>query len=174
MPDYTFKIITAGEGSVGKTTMLRRYVDGKFNFNTQMTIGVEIFQKTIKLIDINKTIVLQLWDFGGQERFRFFLDSFVLGASAAFIVFDLTRMHSFEKVDEWVGIVRKYDPKLPLVLLGSKADLTDQILIKDETVLEKKKQFNFIDYLKTSAKTNLNIDKAFEVLLRAIFKIKNL
>ncbi len=169
-PDYTFKVITGGEGGVGKTTLLRRYVDNKFEQETKMTIGVDIFQKTIILAN-KKTISLQLWDFGGQERFRFFLDGFVRGAKGALILFDLTRqVSSTERIKEWVNIVRKYDKTLPIILIGAKADMIDNTSNGDNFILEIMKEFNFIEYLKISSKTGLNVAKAFEDLVNVLIK----
>ena len=73
MSRYIMKLITAGEGGVGKTTLLHRYVEGKYLEDTKMTIGVEFFVKELEFEDFEA--VLQLWDFGGQERFRFTLES---------------------------------------------------------------------------------------------------
>ncbi len=168
--DFTFKVITGGDGGVGKTTLLRRYVDNKFEYDTKMTIGVDIFQKTVNIGDKIK-VSLQLWDFGGQERFRFFLDSFVLGAKGALILFDLTQPRTIsDRIKEWVDIVRKYDKTLPLILVGAKADLTEKISVEDNYVLEITKPFNFIEYVKTSSKSGLNVSKAFEDLLLVLIK----
>ncbi|GAH39257.1 unnamed protein product, partial [marine sediment metagenome] len=82
------KIITTGEGGVGKTTLLHRYVEGIFLADTKMTLGVEFFLKELDL-DGNK-ILLQIWDFGGQERFRFLLQNYIMGAKGALLLFDLT------------------------------------------------------------------------------------
>lgn len=161
-----YKIITAGDGAVGKTTLLRRYVEGKFIFDTQMTLGVEIFTKRIKYKD--EMVMLQLWDFGGQEQFRFMLSSYMLGAKGALIMFDLTRYSTINSIDDWVKICRSANPSLPLILIGGKADLVKDIMVSDDIVLEIKKKYNFIDYLKTSAKTGENVGKAFELLVKKI------
>ena len=92
----------------------------------------------------------------------FFQESFVLGAQGALILFDLTRgMRSLETLDDWVKVVRKYDPMLPIVLIGSKADLVKEIRISSEMVENYKENFNFVDYLSVSSKTGLNVDEAF-------------
>ena len=83
---FIMKILTAGEGGVGKTKLLHRYVEGKFSGETKMTIGVEFFLKEV-MID-GQQCALQLWDFGGQERFRFLLENYVLGAKGALLLFD--------------------------------------------------------------------------------------
>lgn len=171
--DYTFKIIFGGEGGVGKTTILHRYVKGEFLVSTMMTIGVDIHNKTLSL-DNGEIVALQIWDFGGQERFRFFLDSFVLGANGAFLMFDLTKYGSFEKLTNWLEILRKYDPNLPIFLMGGKADLEKEIVVRDEFALEFKTGHNLMGYLKTSAKTGLNIDEAFVELVNFVLKNKEI
>jgi len=165
---FILKILTAGEGGVGKTTLLHRYVEGKFSAETKMTIGVEFFLKEV-IID-QKYCTLQLWDFGGQERFRFLLESYVLGAKGALLMFDLTRMMTLESLDQWIKIVRRGDPNLPVLFLGTKLDLEDDIQVDDEYARSFLNEFNLIDYIKISSKTGENVGKAFEVLTRNILE----
>jgi len=162
------KVLTAGEGGVGKTTLLHRYVEGKFSSETKMTIGVEFFLKEVN-IDGQK-VMLQLWDFGGQERFRFLLESYVIGARGALLMFDLTRTMTLENIDQWVQIVRKEDPELPILFLGSKSDLENDICVKEDYIEEFKQQFNMYDFLRISSKTGENVERSFESLTRQILK----
>ena len=162
------KVLTAGEGGVGKTTLLHRYVEGKFSSETKMTIGVEFFLKEVN-IDGQK-VMLQLWDFGGQERFRFLLESYVIGARGALLMFDLTRTMTLENIDQWVQIVRKEDPELPILFLGSKSDLEDDICVKEDYIEEFKEHFNLYDFLRISSKTGENVELSFESLTRQILK----
>ena len=161
---FIFKILTAGEGGVGKTTLLHRYVNGKFSESTKMTIGVEFFLKEIEIEEYNCT--LQLWDFGGQGRFRFLIDSYVLGAKAALLMFDLTRPMTLENLDEWVNICRKNDPNLPILFLGTKLDLMDDISVDDEYAEQFLDQLNLFDYLKVSSKTGVNVKEAFDLITK--------
>ncbi len=165
---FILKILTAGEGGVGKTTLLHRYVEGKFSANTRMTIGVEFF---LKETEINgNQCTLQLWDFGGQERFRFLLESYVLGAKGAMLMFDLTRMSSLENLEQWLNIVRKGDPSLPVLFLGTKLDLADEIQVDDDYALSFLEEFNLIDFLKISSKTGENVGQAFSKLTKKILE----
>ena len=166
-----FKVITAGDGAVGKTTLLHRYVDGKFVFNTQMTLGVEIFTKSVDIGE--KTIMLQLWDYGGQPQFRFMLDSYSLGCRGAFLMFDLTRYITIESIEEWVNICRSDKPDIPILLIGTKLDLVEDVMVADDIALEIKEKYGFIDYLKTSSKTGENVNKAFDILVKNILKRMN-
>ena len=85
---YLFKILVAGEGGVGKTTLLYRYIKEEFLKDTEMTIGLDFFSKNIKLDGLD--ITLQFWDFGGQDRFQFLHDYYTKGASGAILMFDLS------------------------------------------------------------------------------------
>ncbi len=165
---FILKILTAGEGGVGKTTLLHRYVEGRFSAETKMTIGVEFFLKETE-IDTNHC-TLQLWDFGGQERFRFLLESYVLGAKGALLMFDLTRLMSLENLQQWINIVRRGDPNLPVLFVGTKLDLTDEIQVDDDYAMSFLNEFNLIDYIKISSKSGQNVGTAFEILTRTILE----
>lgn len=163
---FILKLLTAGEGGVGKTTLLHRYVEGKFSQSTAMTIGVEFFLKEV-MID-GRQCTLQLWDFGGQERFRFLLESYVLGAKGALLMFDLTRPMTLENLDQWLNIVRKSDPNLPVLFVGTKLDLENDIMVDDDYAKSFIDRFNLIDYIKISSKTGENVQRSFEVITKEI------
>ncbi len=166
MPNYVLKILTAGEGGVGKTTLLHRYVEGSFQEDTKMTIGVEFFAKKLEIKDNKCT--LQLWDFGGQERFRFMLDSYVLGAKGALVMFDLTRIFSLKNLENWVNIVRKHNSELPILLVGTKIDLDEDITVDDDYVQSFIEQHNFFNFIKLSSKTGFNVNETFELITKKI------
>ena len=162
------KVITAGDGGVGKTTLLYRYVEGRFLADTRMTLGVEFFMKKVK-VEGNK-VNLQLWDFGGQEHFRPLLISYAKGARGALLMFDLTRPNSLNRIDEWVGICRNEDPELPIIFLGTKLDLLESITVEEKYILELKEKYGFFEFLKTSSKTGTNVNIAFQLLATEIVK----
>lgn len=165
---FILKILTAGEGGVGKTTLLRRYVEGKFSAETKMTIGVEFFLKEVE-VD-GKQCTLQLWDFGGQERFRFLLESYVLGAKGALLMFDLTRPMTLENLEEWVNLVRRSDNTIPVLFIGTKLDLETDIMVEDNYALQFKDNYKLFDFLKISSKTGQNVQESFELLTRKILE----
>ncbi|MFW9877138.1 MAG: Rab family GTPase [Candidatus Thorarchaeota archaeon] len=169
MRNYLFKILVTGEGGVGKTSLLRRYVDGFFDDSTNMTVGVEFFIKEIIFDDVQCS--LQLWDLGGQKRFRYLLENYVMGARGALLLFDLTRMPKIGDILEWVNIARLHDINLPIILVGSKNDLEDLMAVDDESALHIKNTFNMIDYIKTSAKSGYNVELPFEILARKLIYI---
>ncbi len=165
---FILKILTAGEGGVGKTTLLHRYVEGNFTADTKMTIGVEFFLQEVEIDGASCT--LQLWDFGGQERFRFLLESYVLGAKGALLMFDLTRPMTLDNLEQWVTIVRKHDPTLPILFVGTKLDLMDDIMVQDDYALSFLEQFNFFDFVKVSSKTGENVKETFSRLTGRILE----
>jgi small GTP-binding protein len=160
------KVVTAGEGGVGKTTLLYRYIEGRFLADTRMTIGVEFFLKELNIE--NNKILLQIWDFGGQEHFRPLLSSYAKGARGALLLFDLTRPSSIGRIEQWVNICRQDNPYIPIIFLGTKLDLKEQITIDDAMALQIKEEFEFFDYLKISSKTGENVQLAFELLAKKL------
>ncbi len=162
------KVIIGGDGGVGKTTLLHRYIESVFLADTHLTIGVEFFLKEIQ-IDETK-ILLQVWDFGGQERFRPLLISYATGARGALLLFDLTRPSSLNRIDQWVNICRQNNQDIPILLLGSKLDLIDAITIDDDFATKFIDEYNFFNYLKISSKTGENVNLAFELLAKELIK----
>ena len=167
---YLFKILIGGDASVGKTTLLRRFVDGMFDESTIMTVGVDFFIKQMNFDGM--TCALQLWDLGGQEQFRHLMSSYVMGARGALLLIDLTRMPEMSGLLEWINILRMHDIDLPIILVGTKLDLEELIAIDDETALNIKNTFNMINYVKTSSKTGHNVHKVFRMMAERLINIK--
>ncbi|MFX1393270.1 MAG: Rab family GTPase [Promethearchaeota archaeon] len=165
------KIITTGEGGVGKTTFLNRYISGSFESDFKMTKGIEFFSKEIKGISgYNFNVIL--WDFAGQDHFRSLLPNFVKGSVGAFILFDMTRISTLERIEEWIKMI-KSDEDVPILILGTKSDLTngnDQEFIRVYLSKIIEKYDCCFDFLLTSSKTGLNVIEAFDTLVKKIFE----
>ena len=164
--NYIFKVIMGGNGGVGKSTMLYKYTKGIFMEKMSMTIGLDFFVK--KLSFDSSTCTLQIWDLGGQERFRFLHDTYVNGANVGMLLFDLTSIRSLENIPYWANMFRSMDDTLPLILVGTKHDLIngnyyagvqEAQVFRIAEMCEIKKEF----YMKASSKTGLNVSNVFRL-----------
>jgi len=166
--DYTFKLLLLGNASVGKTSFTKQYCYNVFNPSERLTIGVDFHVKTVE-VDYNgetKLIKLQIWDIGGEERFRFLLPTYCLGANGAFLLYDITRPKTLENITEWTTIVRKKGGAIPILLVEAKIDLDEFREIPQDhgkQIVEKNKLAGFIEI---SSKQDVNVDKAFELLTK--------
>ena len=161
--DYTFKILLLGDASVGKTSFTKRYCYNVFNPSERLTIGVDFHVKTIKIKDY--FVKLQLWDVGGEERFRFLLPTYCLGANAAFLLYDITRSQTLDNISEWTNIVHQKGGDIPIMLVGAKVDLeADQREVPREHGIEVAEKNKMASFGEISSKTGFNVNKTFEVL----------
>lgn len=115
------KVTIVGNGSVGKTTLLRRYATGAFRESRVMTIGVD-FQTVVVAVD-GTPVKLTIWDVAGQERFAVMRDSFYLGAKAVAFAYDVSDPQSFTDLERWRREVERVIPSYRPVLVGCKGDL---------------------------------------------------
>lgn len=164
--DATIKIMLLGDESVEKTSLITRYLSEFFLEDLKLTIGVDFYSKTIN-ID-NKKIKLKIWDFGGEERFRFLLHQYCKGANAAFFLYDITNRLSLDHLPDWTQIIREHAGDIPIILLGAKVHLKEfRAVSKDEGILAAKK-YNLSGFIEVSSKTGQNVEKAFEALTRLV------
>lgn len=156
---YTFKILLLGDGAVGKTALVQRFVHGKFQKAYLMTIGMEPYSR---YETINGTkICYSLWDIAGQDRFRVMRGMFFRGAMGALVTFDLTRRSTYENVGNWIEEAKKESPDALFILVGNKNDLEDLREVSPEEGKALAEKLNCIDYIETSALTGENVAEAF-------------
>ena len=173
MHRFLFKILIVGDGGVGKTTILFRYVDGRFLEDTKMTVGTNFFIKDIDLPKFNAQVKFQIWDLGGQEHFAAIRQNFYAGAKGVIYVFDLTRRYSFNNLLEWRDEVEAVIGKeIPSILIGNKLDLisNDSLDISQDELTVMKEELHYSKYFKTSAKNNFGIEEAFHKMGSIIFQ----
>ncbi len=161
------KVILIGDPNVGKTSLVRRFVEGQFNVSYRATIGVDLFYKEMESSE--GPISMNVWDIAGQTTFSLIRPRFYSGAKGALLVFDLTMPSSFKSLSYWVNDIKNGQKDVPIVLLGNKSDMTRLREISDQEargfVVETP---NIQDYFETSAKTGENVEKAFQLLSNAI------
>jgi small GTP-binding protein len=163
-----FKVVVAGAKNVGKTSLIRRYATGKFEKSTLSTIGVDFETKKVLVDDTE--ILLNIWDFAGEKKFRLLFPSYVSGASGALMLYDVTNKDSLNDLYDWINVISSV-PNSPKtrILIEAKCDLNRKV--KREDVQEIFEKFKFQgEILSTSAKTGENVEKAFEMLGREILK----
>ncbi|MFX1481490.1 MAG: Rab family GTPase [Promethearchaeota archaeon] len=176
MQDAMFKVCLFGDGGVGKTTLINRYLTGVFQGGSEITIGVDFHVKKIELQ--GKRISLQIWDFAGEERFRFLLPSYVLGASGGIFMFDITRYSSLRNFQDWLEIVKQgYKgplDQIPIIMVGSKLDLEYKRAVSRNEALELAKRNNIAGYIECSSKDGQNVNEVFLEIGRIMMSKANL
>ena len=151
--EFVFKIVAVGSGGVGKTSLIRRFALNKFGTNYVMTLGVDFTTKELTVFD--KFVKIVCVDTAGQEYYGKIRPSYYSGATAAFIVFDLTNRNSFESLPKWIDELRQYLPHIPIAIVGNKLDLAKENAsarrIDESEAQEFSKKHN-MSYFETSAK----------------------
>ena len=169
------KILLLGNGTVGKTSLINRYLKNVYNPVYLTTIGID---QSIKFLSVNnKHIKLSIWDTAGQEQFRTIAKSFYNKTDAVILCFDLTEKESLDSISYWIEqLCNKIElNKIGLVLVGTKLDLAD--LEKVEGISEEVKKYvdkYNIKYYKTSSLTGVNVKEVFNYLIKLTLNIKKL
>ncbi|KAH7436003.1 hypothetical protein KP509_06G088600 [Ceratopteris richardii] len=165
-PLAKYKLVFLGDQSVGKTSIITRFMYDKFDNNYQATIGIDFLSKTMYLED--RTVRLQLWDTAGQERFRSLIPSYIRDSSVAVIVYDVANRQSFLNTTRWVEEVRTERGRdVIVVLVGNKTDLVDKRQVSIEEGDEKSREFGVM-FIETSAKAGFNIKALFRKIAAAL------
>jgi Ras-related protein Rab-2A len=170
--NYLFKFIIVGDSSVGKSNLLLRYLNDKFEDEYQATIGVEFGAKNISIDNIVYRI--QLWDTAGQEQFRSITRAYYQNSVCAIVVYDITNELSFKNIQVWIDDVKAQSPKsIFIMLVGNKTDLENKREISYEKGL-KFAESNNISFIETSAKNGSNVENLFINCTKIIAnKLKN-
>eukprot|EP01051_Picozoa_sp_SAG22_P023556 SAG22_NODE_6129_length_895_cov_1.271357_2_plen_169_part_01 len=160
--DYLFKMLLIGDSGVGKSCLLLRFAEGKYEEDYLSTIGVDFKTRFIELDD--KKIKFQLWDTAGQERFRTITSSYYRGSHGIIIVYDVTDEKSFEDVNIWLEEIEKHaGQSVCKLLVGNKSDLSESRVV----TFEQGKAFaeaKGMSFFETSAKGNYNVEESFTAL----------
>lgn len=164
--NLTYKICVFGDSGVGKTTLISRYLTNKFFDDIKSTLGAAIH---IKLLDIeNGRVTLQVWDFGGEDKFKFLLPAYAQGSSGGIFVFDLTNYQSMINIIDWIPEFRKISSNIPLIMVGSKLDLEEERTCTREEAIDLMQLHGLNGYMECSSKTGVNVESIFKILLKEI------
>ncbi|CAG9863745.1 unnamed protein product [Phyllotreta striolata] len=170
--DYQFRLILIGDSTVGKSSLLKYFTDGKFAEVSDPTVGVDFFARLIEVKDGTR-IKLQLWDTAGQERFRSITKSYYRNSVGALLVYDICNRASFDNIPLWMSEAKRHiEPHRPVFcLVGCKLDLINNGG-KREVSKEEAKTFadqNSLFHVETSAKNGLNVEEAFRCVTQEVF-----
>ncbi|XP_042273142.1 RAB6B, member RAS oncogene family a [Thunnus maccoyii] len=165
-PLRKFKLVFLGEQSVGKTSLITRFMYDSFDNTYQATIGIDFLSKTMYLED--RTVRLQLWDTAGQERFRSLIPSYIRDSTVAVVVYDITNINSFQQTSKWIDDVRtERGSDVIIMLVGNKTDLADKRQITIEEGEQRAKELSVM-FIETSAKTGYNVKQLFRRVAAAL------
>jgi len=166
-PLAKYKLVFLGDQSVGKTSIITRFMYDNFDRHYQATIGIDFLSKTMYLED--RTVRLQLWDTAGQERFRSLIPSYIRDSSVAVVVYDVTNRASFLNTAKWVEDVRsERGTDVVICLVGNKTDLgNDKRQISTEEGEEKSKKDGLL-FMECSAKAGYNVKSLFRKLATSL------
>ncbi|GMI04701.1 hypothetical protein TrRE_jg4406 [Triparma retinervis] len=165
-PLAKFKTVLLGDTSVGKTSIVTRFMYDNFDKTYQATIGIDFLSKSLHLSD--RTVRLQLWDTAGQERFRSLIPSYIRDSSVAVVVYDITNRATFLNADKWISDVRnERGDDVVIMLVGNKTDLSDKRQVSVEDGEEKAKRDGLL-FIECSAKAGFNVKSLFRKLAESL------
>nr|6O62_A Chain A, Ras-related protein SEC4 [Candida albicans SC5314] len=164
--DMIMKLLLVGDSGVGKSCLLLRFVEDKFNPSFITTIGIDFKIRTIE--SKGKRIKLQVWDTAGQERFRTITTAYYRGAMGIVLIYDVTDSRSFENVENWFQTVTQHaNEDAQIFLVGNKCDDEVNRQVSKEQGQELAAKLN-VPFLEASAKSNENVDSIFYELASII------
>jgi small GTP-binding protein len=164
------KVCVIGDTDVGKSSLTKRYIDGKMPDNSTPTIGASFLQKRVKVKGVD--ISLQIWDTAGQERFRSMAPMYYKQAKAAVCVFDMTNEESFHRLSAWIKDLKQHaDPNAVVCIAGNKCDKPNSF---DKGQAIKFADANGAKFFATSALTGDGVDELFGSLSSLIVDIYDL
>ena len=162
--EMLIKLLIIGDSSVGKSCLIRRFAEDKFDPNFLPTIGVD-FKVRRETIDDAK-VKLQIWDTAGHEKFRSITKAYFHGANGVLLVFDVTNRDSFLQTKTWMtSITETVSDPIEVILIGNKVDdvldeSSSQRMVSKEEGEQMAAEFN-VPYMETSAKTGYNVEETF-------------
>lgn len=163
----TYKVVLLGEGRVGKTSLISRFVKDKFDSEEASTVQANMYNKKKVVVD-GRTVDLSIWDTAGQERFHALGPIYYRNSNGAVLVYDITDADTFEKVKMWIKELKAVvGDSISIVICGNKADMERDRDI-DEAIAQKFATKESALHFNTSARGNMNVTEAFEALAKAM------
>jgi len=167
---YRIKVIIIGEAGVGKTSLVKKFVSGRFTSDYRVSIGANLFVKDL-ILNSDIDVSIQIWDIAGQEKWVKMRHLYYKGAHGALIVGDLTRGNTFEQLKEfWNPDLKKFCGDIPKILVVNKVDL--EPIVSNSEIEKLAQDINVKATIITSAKNGQNVEEAFHQIAEAIVTSK--
>ena len=162
-----FKIIIVGESGVGKSSILKRAVQNKFDESYQATIGFEFLLMHFKVNDLR--IKLQIWDTCGQEMYRSLVQGFYRNTSLAIVVYDINQKSTYDKLDIWIKDIRQHtEQEIPIFIAGNKTDLEKNVPFEEVKIFSQSNRTQYCT--ECSAKNGQNVKEIFFEAAKYLYK----
>lgn len=165
---YSFKLILLGDVSVGKTSILNRYINNTFVENCQCSVGVE-FKVTSLILDSTTQVSLKIWDTSGQEKFRALTRNYYNDSQGVVLVYDVTSKSTFQNLKRWLNDLEEFgSPESQIIIVANKADVSEtkrQVSKAEGEAFAEKQKLLFIE---VSAKEGTNILILFEKITKKL------
>lgn len=168
MEKSIYKIVVLGDPRVGKTSLIIRYVDDKFEVNYKATLGFDISIK--KVTNTTGEYSLAIWDIAGQEQFTSLRTTYLDGAQGAILVYDVTDPNTFKNLNMWYEALFEITGGVPFILVGNKIDLTEERKITIDKGQEIAKKLGAYKFYETSAKTGNLVQEVFINISHGVHK----
>ena len=159
------KLVLLGNSGVGKSSIVNRYIFKRFSDNTEVTVGVGYHHEKLKLAD-GSTLNLDIWDTGGQERYRALMPLYYREAAAAIICYDVSNFSSFEACDYWYRELKQSEPDCLIFLVGNKDDIPTKRV--ESRFASDYAHARTMTWTEASAKTGSGIPQLFKEICEAI------
>lgn len=156
-----YKLVFLGDQSVGKTSLITRFMYDSFDSTYQATIGIDFLSKSLSVDGCE--VALQIWDTAGTERFRSLIPNYIRDLSAAVAAYDITSTLSFDNIRSWINDIRQEKDNVLIVLCGNKTDLAEKRRVSYEQGLRLAEELGTL-YMETSAKSGHNVKKLFRTI----------
>lgn len=175
MSGISKKMCLIGDFGVGKTSLIRRFVDRQFSDRYLSTVGVKISKKNVELENVKQQeklgVQLLIWDLEGHTKFKGIAPSYLQGASGAVVVADVTRQETIERIPEHINLFFSVNPKAVVILALNKSDLVDEEKMeKIENMIPNSERERVLSIYQTSAKTGTQVDDIFQNLSYGMIK----